>query len=434
MSEDQPAPRRPPREGLLLPILLPVIVLAGIGVVLWTFSRILLAVDAAAATAVALIVAAGVLALAGIASSRKRVSNGSLIAMFGGAAGIAMFAGGVALIAFPFGGEEGGPEGPVVLELAAPPGAATDGFSTQTLSGPAGRPFTIDFDNQDPEIPHNVAVFDGPDESAPVIVESEIITGPAAEAIEVPALEAGSYFFHCVVHPTTMTGTLEIAEGGGEAGGGGIRIAAANNQFDTDRIELAPDTPSVITFDNQDAGTQHNVAIYADESLSEVFFQGELVTGPITVDYEVPGIPEGEYFFRCDVHPPMNGTVLVGGEAGGESPAPEEPTPGEPEPTESPPVGGEAVTLVAQNNLFDTDQIDLIAGTPSTIVLDNLDAGIPHNVAIYADESAAESLFVGELFTGPGKIEYEVPPLDAGSYFFRCDVHPGTMTGTVTVT
>jgi hypothetical protein len=42
-------------------------------------------------------------------------------------------------------------------------------------------------------------------------------------------------------------------------------------------------------------------------------------------------------------------------------------------------------------------------------------------------------LFVGEVFSGPDVVTYEVPALDAGTYFFRCDVHPTTMTGTFLV-
>jgi hypothetical protein len=42
-------------------------------------------------------------------------------------------------------------------------------------------------------------------------------------------------------------------------------------------------------------------------------------------------------------------------------------------------------------------------------------------------------LFVGETFSGPDVVTDEVPALEAGSYFFRWDVHPTTMTGTFEV-
>jgi plastocyanin/uncharacterized membrane protein len=72
------------------------------------------------------------------------------------------------------------------------------------------------------------------------------------------------------------------------------------------------------------------------------------------------------------------------------------------------------------------------AGEAFEIEFDNQDEGVPHNVAIYRDESAEESLFVGELVDGPTTATYDVPALDAGDYYFRCDVHPA-MNGTLEV-
>jgi plastocyanin len=87
---------------------------------------------------------------------------------------------------------------------------------------------------------------------------------------------------------------------------------AQNIAFDVQTIELPPEEAVTITMDNRDAGTPHNISIYSDESLGEVLFQGELVTGPATIPYEVGPFPAGEYYFQCDVHPNMNGAVTVG--------------------------------------------------------------------------------------------------------------------------
>ena len=77
---------------------------------------------------------------------------------------------------------------------------------------------------------------------------------------------------------------------------------------------------------------------------------------------------------------------------------------------------------------------DLVApaGEAFEIEFDNRDEGVPHNVAVYEDDSAEESLFVGDLVEGPTTITYDVPALDAGEYYFRCDVHPA-MSGTLEV-
>ena len=42
-------------------------------------------------------------------------------------------------------------------------------------------------------------------------------------------------------------------------------------------------------------------------------------------------------------------------------------------------------------------------------------------------------LFQGETFAGPDEQTYQVDPLQAGDFFFRCDVHPTQMTGTFVV-
>ncbi|MGH2590233.1 MAG: cupredoxin domain-containing protein, partial [Actinomycetota bacterium] len=88
-------------------------------------------------------------------------------------------------------------------------------------------------------------------------------------------------------------------------------------------------------------------------------------------------------------------------------------------------------TVVAQGIAFDTDTISLPAGQPATLTFENRDPD-PHNIAIYTDDSVSESLFQGEIVTGPTTVDYAIPPLDAGEYYFQCDVHPN-MNGSVTV-
>lgn len=82
---------------------------------------------------------------------------------------------------------------------------------------------------------------------------------------------------------------------------------------------------------------------------------------------------------------------------------------------------------------FDTDCLAAPAGEDFTIDFDNQDTGVPHNVSIYTDESAAQSLFVGDIITGDDQITYEPDPIDdPANYYFHCDVHPN-MSGTFSV-
>jgi plastocyanin len=316
--------KRGPRESLLLPILIPVGVLLVIGAALWGLSRVLLNVSHTAATATALIAAIGIMVVASIVATRKDAGAPAILSLVGGVLGVAMLAGGGALLlGQPH--EEGSGEGPGLVELHIPEGAAAEGFEQQQLTAPAGAAFAIHLTSEDPVV-HNVDL--APEEGEAPFLSSPDVTGPGGDLrVDVEPLEPGSYFYFCKYHPTTMTGTLTAEEGaepGGEAGAA-ITVRAQNVAFDTDTIDLPADAPSTITFENADAGVTHNIAIYQDEAHTQPVFDGTDIVGPDSTDYEVPPIPAGEYPFICDTHPNMAGTAVVGGgpEGGGE-PTPEE--------------------------------------------------------------------------------------------------------------
>ena len=88
------------------------------------------------------------------------------------------------------------------------------------------------------------------------------------------------------------------------------------------------------------------------------------------------------------------------------------------------------VALTSVDLAFDTSTITVPAGEAFTLALVNQES-MQHNVAIYTDSSASDDLFVGE-FIGETTIVYDIPALEPGEYFFRCDLHPG-MKGTLIV-
>lgn len=91
----------------------------------------------------------------------------------------------------------------------------------------------------------------------------------------------------------------------------------------------------------------------------------------------------------------------------------------------------DALAIAADDLRFFPTELTAGAGKPFQIVFDNRESP-PHNIAIYRDRSAADKVFGEAPFSGPRVVTYNVPALTAGSYFFRCDVHPD-MTGTLVV-
>jgi cytochrome c oxidase subunit 2 len=92
---------------------------------------------------------------------------------------------------------------------------------------------------------------------------------------------------------------------------GVLTIAAQNIKFDTACMQTAANQPFKIDFDNKDAGTPHNVAIFTNSSLAQNLFRGAIITGVSKATYSVNPLPAGIYYFHCDVHPGMNGTFKV---------------------------------------------------------------------------------------------------------------------------
>ena len=85
--------------------------------------------------------------------------------------------------------------------------AQNTAFVVTSLQGPAGKPFTIAFDNKDQgqSAQHR--------DQRPVgwrqLFMGEIIEGPKVIVYNVPAIPAGTYPFVCSVH-ANMTGTITL--------------------------------------------------------------------------------------------------------------------------------------------------------------------------------------------------------------------------------
>ena len=90
-----------------------------------------------------------------------------------------------------------------------------------------------------------------------------------------------------------------------------LQISAKDLKFSTSTLTAPAAKAFQIVFDNQESAP-HNVAIYKDASAAEKVLVEEPFSGPAVVVYEVPALGSGTYFFRCDVHPDMSGSLTVG--------------------------------------------------------------------------------------------------------------------------
>jgi len=335
-------------------------------------------------------------------------------------------------------------------------------FNTRTITVPAGSNVIVHFDNQDAKTPHNLAIYES-DVAQKAIFQGKIITGPAKITYNFVAPDQpGTYFFRCDVHPTIMKGQFVVepstrpvvASSAGEAipgapqggspdstgmgmqstgEGQAVLIEIRNYAFDPDSITVPAGTR--VIWRNFDP-VPHTAT-----STTGVFDSGVIGKGgEFSYIFKNPGT----YGYYCAIHPYMKGNIIVT-PSNKPQPAAAEVNPslvGATQPlssgtmpaaisTTSPqqPVSV-IVDLLAKDMNFDRDKITVLAGSKVYINFYNLDVGVPHNFAVYTGSEAMSTIFQGQIITGPARIVYSFDaPVDTGTYFFRCDVHPKVMTG-----
>jgi plastocyanin len=97
----------------------------------------------------------------------------------------------------------------------------------------------------------------------------------------------------------------------GGAAGATVKISAKGISYQESAITAAAGQPFKIEFDNEDAGTPHNVSIHQGPASGTEVFKGEIFPGVATKTYDVPALTAGSYTFACTVHPSMTGTLTV---------------------------------------------------------------------------------------------------------------------------
>ena len=107
---------------------------------------------------------------------------------------------------------------------------------------------------------------------------------------------------------------------GGDNTGGGtvavqngtVEVTADDLKFDASTIQAPAGEAFTIVLNNMDT-MPHNISVYTEQGGEEIA-KGEIVTGPDATDeVEVPALEPGTYFFVCDLHTNMSGSLVVEG-------------------------------------------------------------------------------------------------------------------------
>jgi glucose/arabinose dehydrogenase/plastocyanin len=145
-------------------------------------------------------------------------------------------------------------------------------------------------------------------------------------------------------------------------------VVSEDNAFDTTCIAVPAGEEVALTLENRDRFA-HNLSVYRSEG-GEAFFTGEYLAGFQETVYKIGAVEAGEWYFRCDIHPSMEGIYIAA--AAGTTPQP------------SGSVGGERR-----------------APTGATVTLERVATGLTAPVFVTAPDDGTDRLFIVDQ---PGQI------------------------------
>jgi plastocyanin len=98
------------------------------------------------------------------------------------------------------------------------------------------------------------------------------------------------------------------------------------------------------------------------------------------------------------------------------------------------PLRDQLAVTTPHGSVFRPTELTAAPHSSVTLTYEN-DSPIAHNVHVFAGPNAASpSLGATPIEPGPDSVHaITIQTGDPGTYFFQCDVHPDTMTGTITV-
>ena len=102
----------------------------------------------------------------------------------------------------------------------------------------------------------------------------------------------------------TAGGTVSVVDGA-------VDISAADLAFDANVIQATAGEAFTVSFTNDD-GVPHNFSVYTEEG-GDAIATGNIINEGETDEVAIDALEAGEYYFVCDLHPEMNGTIVVEG-------------------------------------------------------------------------------------------------------------------------
>ncbi len=143
-----------------------------------------------------------------------------------------------------------------------------------------------------------------------LVAASMIPGGSASPAAPGSPAASGSPVASGSAAPSVATPSASPAPSA-SAVSGVVTEGAQNLAFTSNQLTAPANSAFILRFDNQDSGLPHDILI--KDATGNTAFKGDMITGPTSVDYQVPALAAGTYTFTCSIHPTtMNGTLVVG--------------------------------------------------------------------------------------------------------------------------
>jgi plastocyanin len=105
-------------------------------------------------------------------------------------------------------------------------------------------------------------------------------------------------------------GSGQGVDGTAAAPSADLHLSANGLKFSTKTLVAVANAEVHLSFSNG-SSLPHNLSVYMEKSAKTKIFQGDVVSDGKSTTYTFTTPGPGTYFFRCDLHPDMNGTFVV---------------------------------------------------------------------------------------------------------------------------